>query len=301
LEHSIFGKLQIPCHLVDLWLLEAANEPPRAREIAAELRAAPPDDEDRVWLTSGDSFSGQAVSFDGVLRFRAAGEELQVAATDVAAVAFAPRPELVEPAPPKYWCGLEDGTLVAAATLTLLPARIAAVTHGGIELTGKRTSQVVYVQSLDGIAYLSDADPLDYRHTPYFDVSWPMATNSNLDKRTARVGGHNYQKCLAMHSAARAVFQVPPGTVHFAAEVGIDDSSKQQGSATFRVYRVVDAKPELAYESAVVRGGDSPQPVSVQIDGASVLILVVDFADFGDELDHCLWLDPRWLKTAGEG
>ncbi len=298
LEHSVFGQLKIPSHKVELWLLAAASEPSLARNIAAEIRAAPTMAEDRVWLTSGDSFSGQALSFDGLLRFRAAGQEIQLTAADVAAVAFATRSEGAQPSLPKYWFGFEDGTLVSAATLTLLPERIVATTLSGIELTGKRSPQLVYVQSLDGIAYLSDAKPLDYRHTPYFDIHWPLETDRNLDHELPRAGRLHYRKCLAMRTAARSVYQVPPGTTHFAAQIAIDDSSGQQGSAIFRIYRVVDERPELAYESPVVRGSDSPQSVKVEMTGAGLVILVVDFADFGDELDHCLWLDPRWVTAA---
>lgn len=298
LEHSLFGHLKIPGEHVKLWLLGAASEPSLARTIAAELHKHPAIGEDRVWLTSGDSFSGQALSFDGTLRFQAAGQEIELTATDVAAVAFTPPSEAQELSSPKYWFGLEDGTLIAAATLSLVPERTAAFTPSGLELTAKRSPQLVYVQSLDGIAYLSDAKPLDYRHTPYFDISWPMESDRNLERNAPRAGRLHYQKCLAMHTAARAVYRVPPGMTHFAAQVAIDDSSRQEGSAIFRVYRVVDEHPELAYESSVIRGSDSPQALNVSIANASVVILVVDFADFGDERDHCLWLDPRWVTAA---
>lgn len=295
LEHSLFGQIDLPSGEVECWLLGAATEPSRARAIGAEIRAATPRDQDRIWLSSGDSLAGRVVNFDGTLKFEAGGQEIQLAATDVAAIAFADPPETRKASAARYWLGLRDGTLVSATDLEILPAQITASTASGLQLKGNRSNQMVYVQSLEGVRYLSDSAPLEFHHTPYFEGGWDLQTDRNYDEELPRVQQLHYRKCLAMHTAARTVYQVPTGATHFAAEVAIDDSSGQQGSAIFRVYRVTDARPELSYESVVIRGSDSPQPVKVAVEGATVLILVVDFADFGDELDNCLWLDARWV------
>ena len=51
-----------------------------------------------------------------------------------------------------------------------------------------------------------------------------------------------------------------------------------------------------AYKSNMVRGGESPQSVAVDLGGASGLTLTVDYADRGDELDYADWLDARLVR-----
>jgi hypothetical protein len=60
----------------------------------------------------------------------------------------------------------------------------------------------------------------------------------------------------------------------------------------FRVF--VDGQPK--YASPILRGGDRPVPISVDVTSAKRLDLVVDFADRADELDHADWLDARLVK-----
>ncbi len=47
------------------------------------------------------------------------------------------------------------------------------------------------------------------------------------------------------------------------------------------------------FTSPIVRGGDAPLPVSVDVRGAKKLELLVDYADRADVLDHADWLDAR--------
>ncbi len=78
----------------------------------------------------------------------------------------------------------------------------------------------------------------------------------------------------------------------FQSLIAIDDSTAGRGSAIFRV--LVDGRERFA--SPIVRGGDRPLPVSVDIRGASRLELQVDYADRGDVLDHADWLDARLTR-----
>ena len=60
----------------------------------------------------------------------------------------------------------------------------------------------------------------------------------------------------------------------------------------FRV--LVDGQERFA--SPILRGGDPPVPVSVDVRGGKKLELVVDYADRADVLDHADWLDARLIK-----
>ena len=78
----------------------------------------------------------------------------------------------------------------------------------------------------------------------------------------------------------------------FQAELGIDDSTGGRGSVQFRV--LVDGQERFA--SPIIRGGNPPVPVSVDVAGAKKLELVVDYADRADVLDHADWLNARLTK-----
>jgi hypothetical protein len=88
-------------------------------------------------------------------------------------------------------------------------------------------------------------------------------------------------KGLGMHSASRLTYALTRPYGRFQAEPAIDDQTGG-GSVGFRVF--VDG--QVGYASPIVRGGQPPVPVSVDIAGAKRIDLVVDFADRADELDH---------------
>jgi hypothetical protein len=99
-----------------------------------------------------------------------------------------------------------------------------------------------------------------------------------------------------MHSAARLTYRLEGDYRRFDSAIVVDDSAKGRGSVTFGVYTLRDGKWGEAFKSAIVRGGDDVQTVSVDLSGAKGLTLTVDFADRGDELDHALWLDARLVR-----
>ena len=105
-----------------------------------------------------------------------------------------------------------------------------------------------------------------------------------------------YLKGLSMHSAGRAVYQLDGTYRSFEATIALDDTANGRGSASFRVFLVRGNDWEEAFNSNIVRGGDQPQAVSVELGDARGLALLVDYADRGDELDHASWLDARLVK-----
>jgi hypothetical protein len=110
------------------------------------------------------------------------------------------------------------------------------------------------------------------------------------------VGGERYLTGIGMHSAARLTYRLDGSYRRFDASIAIDDSSGRRGSVVFGVYVLGDGKWQAALTSGVVRGGDEPQDISIDIAGAQGLTLTVDYADRGDELDHADWLDARLVK-----
>jgi len=151
-------------------------------------------------------------------------------------------------------------------------------------------SQVFFLQTLGGDAvYLSDLESSGYRHVPYLERTWDYGVDRSVGGGPLRVGGKRYLKGLGMHSTSRLSFALPEGMRRFAASLAIDDDADGRGSVTFRVF--VDK--EERYRSEVIRGGQPPVPMEVDVSGGSQLSLIVDFADHGDEQDHADWLNAR--------
>ena len=131
---------------------------------------------------------------------------------------------------------------------------------------------------------------------PYLSVRWPFARDRNVLGEPIVVRGKQYLKGIGMHAAARLTYRFDGDYRRFDSMVAVDDSAKGRGSVTFGAYISRDGKWSEAFKSEIVRGGDEPQAVSVDLSGAKGITLTVDFADRGDELDHAVWLDVRLEK-----
>jgi hypothetical protein len=99
---------------------------------------------------------------------------------------------------------------------------------------------------------------------------------------------------LACTARARITYRLDGEFSRFQASLAIDDSTGNRGSVTCRVY-IDDGggawKP--VFTSNVIRGGQPPTAVDVDVSGARQISLLVDHADRGDQLDHLNWLDAR--------
>jgi hypothetical protein len=100
-----------------------------------------------------------------------------------------------------------------------------------------------------------------------------------------------------MHTASRVAYKLDGPYREFQAEVAIDDSAGGRGSAVCSVF--VDdgsGKWQSKYTSPIIRGGDAPIAVRVELHGVKAISLLTDFADLGDQLDHVDWLNARVVK-----
>jgi hypothetical protein len=127
-------------------------------------------------------------------------------------------------------------------------------------------------------------------------VSWPYQNDRNVLGGRLRAAGQFYPKGLGVHSEAKLVYHLDQPFRRFDAELAMDDDTAGQGSVVFHVSVLVDEIWKAAFSSPIVRGGDAPQPVSVDLSGAKAISLLVDFAERGDVMDHANWLNARLVK-----
>ena len=198
--------------------------------------------------------------------------------------------------------GLRDGSLLVAEQVSAGSAGGELTLPGNIHLRPypdqNLRTEVVLVRPLgQHVTYLSDLEPLGYKHIPFLDLNWKYGADRNVAGGMLRSGGQLHTKGLGMHSTSRLAYRLDGPYRRFEAELGIDDLTEGRGSVTYRVFTDTgDGNWNVVYKSSIVRGTDPVLPISVDIEGARRLSLIVDFADRGDELDHANWLSARLVR-----
>ncbi|MEM6799343.1 MAG: NPCBM/NEW2 domain-containing protein [Planctomycetota bacterium] len=302
LRQTLLDDVVMPRAMVELVLLEAARDPflfDRVVRKAGAYRGG----KDRIWLTNGDAFSGELGTINsGRLELTSEEQPLTFELGSVVAVKLTGGAERGDP-PANVAIGMRDGGLLLASGAELSRGGTLRVSlTPELTLTGRRPGAVVMTQPLTGrVTYLSDLEPLDYRHTPYFDLGWAYGRDRDLLGRPLRSGGQPFLKGLSMHSGSRLVYRTPDGMTRFDGSLAVAGGSPatdgaRGSSVVGRVFVARGGKFEEVFVSQTVREGDAPVAVSVDIEAAQAIALVVEDAGDGDTRDHARWLDARFVR-----
>jgi hypothetical protein len=256
--------------------------------------------EDLLLLSNGDRLAGDLIELGrGSLRMATDAGEAKLPLSRVEAVILggSRQPSAVVSHPVKMAVSLRDGSLLYASAVRGDERRLRLTLSNAVKLAGGNIAEVVGLQLLRGpFVYLSDLEAAAFRHVPYLDVEWTHERDRSVLGTPLVVAGKRYLKGIGMHSASRLTYRLDGAYQRFDASIAIDDSADGRGSVTFGVYVSREGEWQQAYTSEVVRGGDKPQEISVDVAGAEGLTLTVDYADRGDELDRADWLDARLAK-----
>ncbi len=292
-DSALFGPLSIPRARVAGAVFLVPSNPLRRDQLLGRVAsgAAPAD---RLILINDDEIAGRIESIhDEKLVIDTELGRLELGLARVRAMLCSRPP--ASPALPesvRAMIGFADGTRLAVTQATTDQTAIKLTLPGNLTWAAS-LPEVVWLQPLGGrVVYVSDLQPAEYRHVPFLDLAWPYRTDRNVLGGQLRVLGRLYAKGLGVHSAARLTYQLAEPYQQFQAELAIDDSAQGRGSVRFRVF--VDGQAK--YTSPVIRGGEAPLPMAIQIAGAKRLDLVVDFAEWADQLDHADWLNARLVK-----
>jgi alpha-galactosidase len=116
------------------------------------------------------------------------------------------------------------------------------------------------------------------------DYGEPQAGKS-VDGKPITLLGVVYPHGIGTHAASRLTVNLKGAAVAFAAVAGVDDEKGKAGSVQFIV--LVDG--EKRAETPVLRGGDPPVPLTVDLKGAQRLTLLVEDGGDGNANDHADW------------
>jgi hypothetical protein len=249
---------------------------------------------DRVILANGDELTGSIRELgEAIITFEADAGKLDLEIHRVRALIFNPHlRNRHERRDLHFVAGFADGSRLIADRLIVDENSVQITVAGELMWTTSRDNLVCLESRGGRFVYLSDLPVAGYRHIPYLDLAWLYRLDRNVQGGMFRAGGHLYLKGIGMHSASRISYALTEPFQHFQVELAIDDHTRGQGSVRFRVY--ADGKEK--YSSPIIRGGQPPLPISVDVTGAKRLDLLVDFADRADEMDRANWLRARLVR-----
>ncbi|MDA1052780.1 MAG: NPCBM/NEW2 domain-containing protein [Planctomycetota bacterium] len=310
----LWGEVRIDRQLVQACLLRPAADPLERDRQREMLRGSEP--ADHILLLNGDVVAGRLLPSterdgDGLFGLVSLGVELSNGGSNTSVQVEAVRSITFQTpaqraARAECLLGFRDGSLVAASKLTRSEPDLTLIgTSAGVSLklpTDKVLKHLTFVQPQnDRITYLSDLSAVGYKSLPFLELSWPLGVATNTLGGRLRSGGNVIFKGLGMHSTSRVAYDLDRKYRRFQAELALDDHADRQGSVVYRVLiERADASGErawnLAFTSPVVRGGDPPLPITLDVTEATRLALVVEMADRADTRDYANWLNARLLR-----
>jgi hypothetical protein len=142
--------------------------------------------------------------------------------------------------------------------------------------------------------YLSNLKPINYESTPYLDLSWPLGVDAAASGHDLAVAGSTFEKGLSLHAPAKVSYQLDGKYRRFEALAGLDSRSGRLGKARIRVWG--DDKALSLDRGGLLRGGDDPLPVGVDVMGVRRLTLEVESADRGNVQALVNWVNARLVR-----
>lgn len=317
----LWGQVSIARKLARaFWLQPDANALPRDRRWKTLGQVNP---NDQLYLQNGDVLSGKLLPTteqDGSGLFGLVSVAIEVTGrTDKASIEIGEVDALTFGGPVfdstsgesksgECLLGFRDGSLLRAAELRQLEqSRMEIVTANGSTLQLDESTfveQLNFVQpNSERITYLSDLSTSGYKSLPFLDLEWPLGLDENTLGGRLRASDAVVFKGIGMHSTSRVVFDLDRNYQYFEAELALDHHADKHGSVIYRVlveHNDAADKPEwkLDYTSRIIRGGETPNLLKLDVTNATRIALLVEMADRADTRDYANWLNARLTRPA---
>lgn len=114
--------------------------------------------------------------------------------------------------------------------------------------------------------------------------------------RAIVMNGTAYERGVGSHAAGVIYVELDGQAERFQAVVGVDDETQGRGSVTVKAY----SDTKKLFESGVLRGGQPPVEVDLDIAGSKRLILIMEESGDDQSYDHVDWADARFLVAGAD-
>ncbi len=291
-------ELSFPLENVAAVIRQLPPAPAVRRDWLSALMREPPG-KDAVRLVIGDDLRGEFTAWEnGLVLWQGSLGALQLDLQRLRWIRFDPELTAKPKLPDVWWSViLTDGARFTATTCQPRPDLTVEWTLpvGGSLVVPRHEIEKITRWSPQRQS-LSQREPAEVKFTPYLEGKRELVIDRSVAQSPLSLRGEEFATGLSMHSRAEVAYHVQPNDGVFRAIVGIDDASGGAGSARFIVRvddRVVWESEELTGRSPAVR------LPSIQLDGAKMLTLLVDFGEYGDVGDLANWCDASiWAKSS---
>jgi hypothetical protein len=116
-------------------------------------------------------------------------------------------------------------------------------------------------------------------------------SNRSASDNHLRIAGKQYEHGIGTHAPGQFCIDLDGKGLRFTAMVRIDDETNGQGSSAFKL--IGDGR--VLWCSEIIRGGQPPVKVDVDISGVKLLELIVTEGDDGRDADHADWVDAKFI------
>ncbi|PSL04816.1 3',5'-cyclic AMP phosphodiesterase CpdA [Haloactinopolyspora alba] len=194
-----------------------------------------------------------------------------------------------------------DVTAPGDAAADVVDVMVRAVDRRGDSL-GEGTSPLRVPSAPAGTPYVSDLPFLRADNgTGPVERDLSNGATAPGDGPALTMSGTTYSKGLGTTADSHTSVYLGGACTRFTATVGIDDRAPQASQRRPHdgrddggdVVLSVRADDGVVYESVVMRRGDAPEQVDVDVTGAERLHLIVDAADGSTAWDYADWADAR--------
>ncbi|MHC4560650.1 MAG: NPCBM/NEW2 domain-containing protein [Planctomycetota bacterium] len=118
--------------------------------------------------------------------------------------------------------------------------------------------------------------------------------DKSIQEQPLRIGGRQFENGVGTHANSVLHVDLKGSCRRFSAYVGVDDEVEGNiGSVCFRVY----ADGKLLFNSGIVKAGEPPRQVDVELAGCKTMILIADSAGDNNSYDHANWADAAFIVT----
>jgi alpha-galactosidase len=132
---------------------------------------------------------------------------------------------------------------------------------------------------------------LDELNLTAMECGWgtPEAKKS-VEGNPLKVGGQIFERGVGTHAVSTFLLNLDGKGKQFTAFVGLDDEVVE-GKGSVKFFVIGDKK--ILWESPVMKKGDKPEKVYLNLDGIKLLGLLVGDADDWIDYDHADWCDAK--------
>ena len=286
-SHPVFGELQLPVTTV------------------SNVRFAPPDPKidlewsqllersvkkDMVAVRKGDvldHLDGIVGSLsDSTLQFQLDGDDLPVKRDKVFGLIFSKRDSTTKKTVARIDLVTGDRLSARQVDWDGKKWQVRLVTGSEVEVAPEQLLSLDFSQSK--LTYLSDLEPREVKHTPYFNYPgfpvWKYKKDSAFEGKPLTLGKTKYRKGLALHSQTQIRFRLGGEYRRFQAMMGIADEINY-GDANVIIKadeRIVFSGVAKTSNSIGPNATERPKPQRLDIDVTGVVELEI-FVGYGSE------------------